>query len=199
MAQVQLTAEARSQFGKGASRRLRRAGKTPAVLYGHGTDPVHVALPEHALMMALKQSNALFEITLDGKSQLAVAKDVQRSAVRHDIEHVDLLIVKQGEKIVVSVPVVVTGESAAGTIHLVELQNIEIEALATALPNEIEVSIAGFEAGQHILAGDIALPAGSTLAGDSDTVVVVVSSPAAAEAAENADDENASGETAGEA
>lgn len=177
MAAVKLAADARTEFGKGVSRRLRVAGKTPAVLYGHGTAPVHIALPGHALMMALKNPNVLLEIEMDGTSELAIAKDVQRNPVRHHIEHVDLIIVKRGEKITVSVPVTVVGESAPGTIHIVESQNLDVEAEATNLPSELRVDIEGLEAGQHVTAGDVELPEGSTLITDPESVVVVVTVP----------------------
>ncbi|MFE6236485.1 50S ribosomal protein L25/general stress protein Ctc [Cellulosimicrobium sp. NPDC057862] len=193
MSEIKLVAEARTEFGKGAARRVRRAGKIPAVLYGHGSDPLHVTLPGHETMMALKHSNALFSIELDGKAQLAITKDVQREPVRNVIEHVDLLIVKKGEKVAVDVPVVVTGESAPGTIHLVDLQTLAVEAEATHLPESIEVSIEGLEAGSQILAGDVVLPKGATLTADAELLVVSVTEPQAeatedeaAEAAEEA-------------
>ncbi|QJW35966.1 50S ribosomal protein L25/general stress protein Ctc [Cellulosimicrobium protaetiae] len=186
MSEIKLAAEARTEFGKGAARRVRRAGKIPAVLYGHGTDPLHVTLPGHETMMALKHSNALFSIELDGKSQLAITKDVQREPVRNVIEHVDLLIVKKGEKVAVDVPVVVTGESAPGTIHLVDLQTLAIEAEATHLPESIEVSIEGLEAGTQVLAGDVKLPKGATLTADAELIVVSVTEPQAEEPAEEA-------------
>jgi len=193
VSEIKLVAEARTEFGKGAARRVRRAGKIPAVLYGHGSDPLHVTLPGHETMMALKHSNALFSIELDGKAQLAITKDVQREPVRNVIEHVDLLIVKKGEKVAVDVPVVVTGESAPGTIHLVDLQTLAVEAEATHLPESIEVSIEGLEAGSQILAGDVVLPQGTTLTADAELLVVSVTEPQAeatedeaAEAAEEA-------------
>lgn len=193
MSEIKLVAEARTEFGKGAARRVRRANKIPAVLYGHGSDPLHVTLPGHETMMALKHSNALFSIELEGKAQLAIAKDVQRDPVRNVIEHVDLLIVKKGEKVAVDVPVVVTGESAPGTIHLVDLQTLAVEAEATHLPESIEVSIEGLEAGSQILAGDVKLPQGTTLTADAELLVVSVTEPQAeatedeaAEAAEEA-------------
>ena len=193
MSEIKLAAEARTEFGKGAARRVRRANKIPAVLYGHGSDPLHVTLPGHETMMALKHSNALFSIELEGKARLAIAKDVQRDPVRNVIEHVDLLIVKKGEKVAVDVPVVVTGESAPGTIHLVDLQTLAVEAEATHLPESIEVSIEGLEAGSQILAGDVKLPQGTTLTADAELLVVSVTEPQAeatedeaAEAAEEA-------------
>lgn len=177
MSEIKLAAEARTEFGKGAARRVRRAGKIPAVLYGHGTDPLHVTLPGHETMMALKHSNALFSIELDGKAQLAIAKDVQREPVRNVIEHVDLLIVKKGEKVEVEVPVHVVGESVPGTIHLLEQLSLVVEADATRLPDSIEVSVDGLEAGSVVYAGDVALPEGVTLVTDASADVLIVSEP----------------------
>jgi large subunit ribosomal protein L25 len=179
VSEIKLVAEARTEFGKGAARRIRRADKIPAVLYGHGTDPLHVTLPGHATMLALKHSNTLFSIELEGKAQLAITKDVQRDPVRNVIEHVDLLIVKKGEKVAVDIPVVVTGESAPGTIHLVDLQTLAVEAEATHLPESIEVSIEGLESGAQILAGDVTLPKGTTLTADAELLVVSVTEPQA--------------------
>ena len=130
-------------------------------------------------MLAVKQSNALFSIELDGKATLAIVKDVQRDVVRQVIEHVDLLIVKKGEKVAVDVPVTVVGESAPGTIHVVETQNLSLEAEATHLPQHVEVSIEGLEGGQSVAAGDVTLPAGATLVTDPEIVVVTVSVPQA--------------------
>ncbi|WP_454729815.1 50S ribosomal protein L25/general stress protein Ctc [Cellulosimicrobium protaetiae] len=177
MSEIKLAAEARTEFGKGAARRVRRAGKIPAVLYGHGTDPLHVTLPGHETMMALKHSNALFSIELDGKAQLAIAKDVQREPVRNVIEHVDLLIVKKGEKVEVEVPVHVVGESVPGTIHLLEQLSLVVEADATRLPDSIEVSVDGLEAGSVVYAGDVTLPEGVTLVTDASADVLIVSEP----------------------
>lgn len=182
MSEIKLAATARHEFGKGAARRLRRAHQVPAVLYGHGEKPVHVALPGHETMLALKQANALFSIELDGKATLAIVKDVQRDVVRQIIEHVDLLIVKKGEKVSVDVPVTVVGESAPGTIHVVETQNLSLEAEATHLPQHIEVSIEGLEGGRSVTAGDVTLPAGATLMTDPEIVVVTVSVPQASAA-----------------
>lgn len=177
MSEFKLAAEARTEFGKGAARRIRRANKIPAVLYGHGSDPVHITLPGHQTMLAVRQTNALFSIDIDGKAQLAVAKDIQRDPVRNTIEHLDLLIVRRGEKIAVDVAVNVTGESAPGTIHLVESQTLSVEAEATHLPESIEVSIEGLAAGTHITAGEVTMPAGATLLTDPEHIVVAVSEP----------------------
>lgn len=177
MSEVKLVATTRTDFGKGAARRTRRAGRIPAVLYGHGSDPLHVSLPGHETFLALKQANALFAIEIDGKTTLAITKDVQREPVKNVIEHVDLLIVTKGEKVDVEIPVVVVGESYPGTIHIVELQKLELEAEATNLPRHVEVSIEGLVAGDLITAGAIALPAGATLITDPEAVVLTISAP----------------------
>ncbi|MBD7999362.1 50S ribosomal protein L25/general stress protein Ctc [Oerskovia gallyi] len=195
MSEIKLVAEARTEFGKGAARRIRRASQIPAVLYGHGTDPVHIALPGHVTTLALKQANALFSIELDGKPVLAIAKDVQRDPVKDVVEHIDLLIVKKGEKVEVEVNVHVVGESAPGTIHVVESQTLLLEAEATHLPEAVEVSIEGLEAGHIVRAGEITLPKGSVFHGDAELAVVAITEPrsevaaeAEAEAAEAADE-----------
>ena len=177
MSEVKLVATTRSEFGKGAARRLRRADQIPAVLYGHGSDPLHVALPGHATMLAVKQANALFSIELDGKTTLAITKDVQRDVVKNTIEHVDLLIVKKGEKVSVEIPVNIVGESAPGTIHLVETQTLALEAEATHLPQGVDVSIDGAAAGASITAADVVLPEGATLLTDPETVIVTITVP----------------------
>jgi large subunit ribosomal protein L25 len=200
--QLKLAAEPRSEFGKGAARRARVAGKIPAVLYGHGSDPVHVLLPGHDTMMALKHSNALLAVSWGSESELAIAKDVQRDPVKRTIDHVDLLIVKKGEKITVDVAVHVTGESAPGTIHVLEHNTLQILAEATHLPEGIEVSIEGLEEGAKIHAGEIALPEGSELVTDPESLVVAVSVPrasAADEADAAADAENAAEQSAASA
>jgi len=187
MAEIKLAAEARTEFGKGAARRIRRDNKIPAVLYGHGGDPVHVTLPGHESMLALRQTNVLLNIDVDGKGQLAVAKDVQRDPVKNTIEHIDLQVVRAGEKITVDISVNIVGESAPGTIHLVEEQTLSVEAEATHLPESVDVSIEGLEAGSQIHAEDVALPAGSTLLTEPKAVVVLVTEPRG----EAADDESA--------
>ncbi len=176
MSEVKLTAESRTEFGKGAARRLRRAHKIPAVIYGHGTDPVHVALPGHATMLALKHSNTLLTLELGGgTTTLALPKDVQRDPLRGDIEHVDLVIVRRGERVTVEVPVHPVGEPAADTVLQVELNTLSVEVEATVIPSAVEVDIAGAAAGTQIHAAQVPLPAGATLAGDPDAIVLVVS------------------------
>jgi len=172
-----LAATARTEFGKGAARRTRRAGLVPAVLYGHGAEPVHVSLPGHATFLALKVTNVLLEIELDGDVQLAIAKDIQRDPIRDTVEHVDLQVVRKGEKVTVDVPVHVVGESAPGTIHLTDLQQLSLEAEATNLPEFVEVSVEGLEAGTNIFAADVALPEGASLIGDPEALVVSVTVP----------------------
>ncbi|MFW7414495.1 50S ribosomal protein L25/general stress protein Ctc [Demequina sp. SO4-18] len=172
-----LVAEHRTEFGKGYARRIRANDKIPAVLYGHGTAPDHIVLPGHDTMMALKNPNALLNIDIDGKKTLAIAKDVQRHPIKPYIVHVDLLIVKKGEKITVDVPVHLEGESAPGTIHILEISSLEIAAEATHLPEYVTVSIEGMEEGDKLLAGDITLPQGSELDGDPEQLIVHISVP----------------------
>jgi large subunit ribosomal protein L25 len=173
---AKLTATVRTEFGKGAARRIRREDKVPAVLYGHGADPVHITLPGHETMMALKHggANALLAIDLEGKTQLALAKQVQRHPVRGELEHVDLLIVTRGEKVTVDVPVHTVGDAAADTVVTVENATISVEAEATHLPEAIEVSVEGAEAGTQIHAKDLRLPEGVVFQGDEELLVVNV-------------------------
>ena len=175
MSEIKLPAERRTAFGKGAARKIRRDHKIPAVLYGHGTDPVHITLPGHDTQMALKTANALLSIDLEGTAQLALAKDVQRNPIKPIIEHIDLVIVRKGEKVVVDVQVHVEGEAAPDTIVTVESQTVELLVEATNIPANVIVSVEGLEAGSQIHAGAIELPAGAELAGDPETLVVNVS------------------------
>jgi len=183
--EVKLTAELRTEFGKGAARRIRRAHKVPAVLYGHGTDPVHITLPGHETLLALRTANALLSIDVDGTSQLALPKQVQRDPLKHSIEHVDLVLVRRGEKVTVDVPVVVEGEAAAETLVVVDHNTVAIEAEATHIPQQIVISIEGMTAGTQILASDLVLPSGSTIGMDPEALIVNITaaqSEAAAEA-----------------
>jgi len=189
-----LTAEARTEFGKGFARRARAAGKVPAVIYGHGTDPVHVTLPAHDTALALKHANALLTIKLGSDETLAIAKDVQRDPVKRIIEHVDLIIVKKGEKITVDVPVHVVGESAPGTIHVQDHSTLQVIAEATHIPEAFEANIDGLEEGHNLTAGDIELPAGTELVTDPAAIIVNISVPRSAVAAE--DEEAAEDEAA---
>ena len=186
MSEVQLTAEHRTEFGKGAARRLRRAHKVPAVLYGHGGDPVHIALDGHATMLALKNSNALLSLDIDGQHQLALPKDVQRDPIRGVIEHVDLLLVVRGEKVTVEVPVHVKGEPEPGTLVALELTTLTLLVEATTIPSSVEVDVAGAGEGTQVHAGQVALPAGATLATDAELLVLRISVPAGEAVAEDA-------------
>src|SRR5699024_5731682 len=151
-----LAATVRTEFGKGAARRTRRAGLIPAVLYGHGEDPVHLSLPGHETFLALKDNpNALLTLKVDGESQLALSKDVQRDPVRRTIDHVDLVQVRRGEKVSVDVPVHIEGESAPDTIHTVELQTVRVAAEATNIPEYITVDIEGLEDGTSVRVADL--------------------------------------------
>ncbi|HEY8308766.1 MAG TPA: 50S ribosomal protein L25/general stress protein Ctc [Lapillicoccus sp.] len=184
MPEIKLVAEKRTQFGKGAARKIRRDHKIPAVLYGHGAAPVHITLPGHDTMMALKSANALLDIEVDGESQLALAKDIQRDAIKPVIEHVDLVIVRRGEKVNVDVPVTTTGEAAAETMVTLDSQTVELSVLATQIPEHVVVSVKGLEAGTQILASQLELPEGAELLTDPDVLVVNVTQQISAEALE---------------
>ena len=172
MPEVKLTAEVRTEFGKGAARRIRRADKVPAVLYGHGTDPIHITLPGHETLLALRTNNALLSIDVDGTSQLALPKQVQRDPLKHTIEHVDLVLVRRGELVTVDVAILVEGEAAPDTLVVIDHNSIPVEADATAIPTEIVVSIEGLKPGTQILAKDIKLPEGSSLGIDPEALVI---------------------------
>ncbi|WP_139981685.1 50S ribosomal protein L25/general stress protein Ctc [Nocardioides litoris] len=181
-----IQAEARTEFGKGAARRIRREDKVPAVLYGHGTDPVHVTLPGHATMMALKHggANALLELDIDGTSQLALTKQVQVDPIRRRLEHIDFVLVKRGEKVTVEVPITVVGEAGPETLVVTENATVEIEVDATQIPETIEVSVEGAEVGTQILASQLEVPAGATLLADDELLIVNVTQQISAEALE---------------
>ncbi|PWD51979.1 50S ribosomal protein L25 [Serinibacter arcticus] len=175
-----ITATPRSEFGKGAARRTRRAGLIPAVLYGHGTDPVHLSLPGHETFLIVKHtSNALLELAIEGGTELALVKDVQKDVVTNEIEHIDLLLVRRGEKVTVDVDVVTEGESYPGTIHSVELQTLTVEALATNIPTQIVVDITDLEDGAIVRVSDLVLPEGTTTEIDDESPVVLITVPRA--------------------
>ncbi|MER6029368.1 50S ribosomal protein L25/general stress protein Ctc [Streptomyces sp. NPDC001851] len=197
MSEVKLTAETRTEFGKGAARRIRRDNKVPVVLYGHGTEPVHLTLPGHDLLLALRTPNVLISLDIDGKAnELAIPKAVQRDPLKGFLEHVDLLLVKRGEKVTVEIPVHTEGELAPGGNLLEHVLNaLPVEAEATHIPEAVTVSVEGLEAGASVLAKDIALPSGTTLAVEEDAVVLQV----LAAQAEETEGEAAEGEEAAEA
>ena len=177
-----LVTDIRTAFGKGAARKLRAVGKIPAVLYGHGSEPQHLTLDAHDVFMLVRRSNAIFDLDIEGTSQLALVKDIQRNPVLQGaqaIEHLDLVIVTRGEKVVVDVPIHVEGESAPGTITNLELTSISIEVDAMQIPNNLVVSIDGLEEGAHVLAGGIELPAGATLLTDPEALIIGIMVPAA--------------------
>ncbi len=169
-----MSAEPRTEFGKGAARRIRKSNKVPAVVYGHGAATRHVALPGHDLMLALKTPNVLLSLELDGASELALPKDVQRDPIRGFLEHVDLVLVRRGEKVTVAIPVHVVGDAAPDTLVTLDHTEISVEAEATHIPAGVDVSVEGLTPGSQIHAKDLSLPAGATLVTDEDALVVNV-------------------------
>jgi large subunit ribosomal protein L25 len=173
VSEIRLTAETRTEFGKGGARRTRRAGKIPAVIYGHGAEPRHVSLPSREFSQAIRHgANVLLTISLDGRDEFAIAKAIQRHPIKGIYEHIDLLAVRRGEKVTIEVPLVVSGEVAPGAMANVELNNIAVEAEATNLPTEIALSVDGLESGTQIHAADLTLPDGAALVTDADILVV---------------------------
>ncbi|MFH8580311.1 50S ribosomal protein L25/general stress protein Ctc [Streptomyces zaomyceticus] len=187
MSEVKLAAAVRTEFGKGAARAIRRNAQVPAVVYGHGSEPAHVTLPAHDLALALRTPNVLLSLDVDGKNELAIPKAVQRDAIKGFLVHVDLLLVKRGEKVTVEVVVETEGDLAPGSF-LVEnvLNTLSVETEATHIPTSVTVSIAGLEAGNSILAKDVTLPAGTTLVTDPDAVVIQILAAQAEEPAAEA-------------
>jgi len=179
--EVRIVAEPRTEFGKGPSRRARRAGRVPAVLYGHGTDTRHITLPGHQLLMALKTPNVLLQVEgLSSSSQLTLPKAVQRDPIRGLIEHVDLIMVRRGEKVTVDVPVQVSGEVEPGGLLDQQMVRLAVEAEATQIPQAIEVDVEGMQIGASVHAGDLTLPEGVTLAAESEALVLhVLAAPTA--------------------
>jgi large subunit ribosomal protein L25 len=184
MVSEKITAESRTEFGKGAARRIRRENKIPAVVYGHGSEALHVTLPGHETMMALKHhgQNALLELSIDGKTQLALTKQVQVDHIHRVIEHIDFVAVKVGEKVTVDIQIVTVGDAGPDTLVTLEHSEITVEAEATHVPESIEVSIAGVQAGTIITAAEVTLPEGVTLVTDgAATVVNVANAPSTAQ------------------
>jgi large subunit ribosomal protein L25 len=186
MSESNIQAEPRTEFGKGAARRIRRADKVPAVLYGHGSDPIHITLPGHDTMLALKHGgvNALLTLIVDGKEYLSLPKQVQRDPIKGFLEHLDLVIVKKGEKVTVEIPVHLNGEPGPDALVVTEHSTVTVEAEATHIPEYIEIDIEGLEVGSQIFAKDLTLPKGSTVLADEDTLIVNITHAPTAEEVE---------------
>ncbi|MBM7804096.1 large subunit ribosomal protein L25 [Curtobacterium luteum] len=201
---TKLAAEIRTKFGKGAARKIRANDKIPAVVYGHGTEPQHITLPGHETMLIVRQANAIIDLDIEGTAQLALVKDVQRDPVRQVIEHIDLVVVRRGEKVTVDVPVVVEGESFSGTIHVQDLSSVSLLVEATKIPEHVVVDVEGLEDGKQILASELELPSGAELETDPEALVVQIVTPRATaddiaadeEAAEAGAEAGAEGEAA---
>ena len=193
-----VVAELRESFGKGAARKLRALGKIPAVIYGHGGEPQHVSLPGHQVALIIRKSNAVLALDIDGTTQLTLVKDVQKDPVRQVIEHLDLIVVRQGEKVEVEVPIRVEGESYPGTIASLETTTLLVSVEATHIPEGFELSVEGLEEGQHVFAKDVPLPAGATLVSDPELLVVGIMVPAATLAEGEEGEEGESTEAAAE-
>ena len=199
MSEVRLVAETRTEFGKGGARRTRRAGKVPAVIYGHGDQPRHISLPAREFTAAIRNGgvNVLLTLDVEGAEQLAIPKAIQRHPIRGTFDHVDLLAVRRGEKITVDVPVVVRGDVAPGALLQQEAMSVSLEAEATHVPTEIALDVDGKEPGTHITAGQLTLPSGVTLVTDAEALVVVVSeAPTEMELEAEVEGEAAEGEAA---
>lgn len=182
--EIRISGELRTEFGKGAARRIRRADQVPVVMYEQGNDPIHLTLPGHALSLALRHDNALITIEYEGREQLALPKQVQRDPIKGFIDHVDFYMVKKGEKVVVDIAVHTVGEAGPETLVTIEAQTIPVEAEATDIPESVEVPIEGLEAGTQILAKDLQLPAGVSYQGEEEDLIVNITQPVSEEALE---------------
>jgi large subunit ribosomal protein L25 len=182
-----LVTEVRQSFGKGAARKIRAVGKIPAVIYGHGTEPQHVTLPGHEISLILRKSNQILELDINGKTQLALVKDVQKDPVRQIIEHIDLIVVRKGEKVTIDVSVHLEGEAAPGTTVNQDANTVSLEAEATNIPESLTLSIEGAEDGTQIFAKDLILPTGSSLITEEDTLIVSISMAAEQDLGEEAE------------
>jgi len=191
VADNKISADLRVKFGKGAARKLRVLGKIPAVIYGHGTEPVHVALPAHQIGLLLRRANAVLELDVEGTTHLTLVKDVQKDPFLQIIEHLDLIVIRKGEKVQVEVSVHLTGEAVSGTIADLDSKVLMLEVEATSIPQNVVVSIDGLDEGAQIHAKDVVLPEGATLISDPDAVVVYVHLPAEEEEEEPAEAEAA--------
>jgi large subunit ribosomal protein L25 len=193
-----IDADARNSFGKGAARKLRVLGKIPAVIYGHGSEPVHVSLPGHEIALLLRRANAVIELNVEGTTHLTLVKDVQKDPVRQIIEHIDLIVIRKGEKVQVEVAVHVVGEPAPGTVADLDAKTLLLEVEATNIPQSVTIDVEGLEDGTLVHANEVALPAGAELISDPEMVVVGVHVPAEEEEEEDAEatDEEAPAEDA---
>ena len=191
-----LVTEVRDTFGKGVARKIRAKGKIPAVIYGHGTEPQHVTLPGHETALILRKSNQVLELDIQGTTQLALVKDVQKDPVRQIIEHIDLIVVRKGEKVTVDIPVHLEGESAAGTSVNQDSNTVSLEVEATHIPENIVVSIEGLEQGAQILAKDLTLPTGASLISEPDMLIVGITGEAEQDLGEDAETEAPAAEAA---
>ena len=183
MAENHVDADIRTSFGKGAARKLRAAGKIPAVVYGHGAEPLHVAIPAHETTLIARRANALIDLKMTDSQQLVLIKDIQRDPVRQIIEHVDLVIVRKGEKVTVDIAVHIEGDPVSGTMVQLEHNTISVEAEATHIPESVTVNVDGFAEGTQVRASDIALPDGSTLVSAAEMLILTVQQPPKAEEA----------------
>ncbi len=183
-----LDAEHRTSFGKGAARKIRAAGKIPAVIYGHGTQPQHVTLPGHEISLIIRKANAVINLDIEGTEQLALVKDVQRDPVRQIIEHIDLIVVKKGELVEAEVPVHVEGEPFPGTLAMLELNTLRLLVEATNIPESVVVNVDGLVEGNQIHAEGVTLPKGAKLADEADLLVVNIVMPRSNTAADDAAD-----------
>ncbi|MHA7239323.1 50S ribosomal protein L25/general stress protein Ctc [Arthrobacter sp. TMS1-12-1] len=204
MSEQKLAAHVRTEFGKGSARQARRANMIPAVIYGHGADPIHVLLPSKATTLAVRTPNALLTLEIDGEDHLALVKDIQRNQLKRIVEHLDLLTVRRGEKVQVDVAVHVEGEPAVDVVYNLEATTVLVEAEATHLPETVTVSVEGREIGEHLHASDIVLPSGVTLLTDPETLVVNVMAPTVQDLGETDEadvdtEATAEGATAGDA
>lgn len=190
---ILLPAEKRTDSGKGSARRARRAGKVPAVVYGHGTEPQHLLLPAHDTFLAVRNPNALLTLDIEGEEQMVLPKEIQRDVIREDLLHLDLLIVRRGEKVIVDVPVNVEGETAPNTVFNLEEVTVSVEAEATNLPDGVTINIEGRAAGDHVFAKDIITDEGVTVQLEDDYVIATISEPVEADLGGTEDDETAEG------
>lgn len=183
--QYALQATVRSSFGKGAARKLRATGQVPGVVYGHGGETQHVALPAHELTLLVRHKNVLIDLDIAGKKELVLVKDVQKDYVRQSLEHVDLVIVRKGETVTVDIPVVMVGHSFPGTVAMIEHQTLTVEAEATHIPEHIEIDVTDMHEHTHVSAKDVVLPKGVKLHLDPETIIIAVQQAARAASVEN--------------